>query len=1069
MQKIFILLISTLLVSLSILSNLSIGYALESSKTVNFSEGSSYYFVHYNGEEQEVIINEEVTLILTGWTDETKSSVNGTIYHSTNQAIDTVLSVSEELDELNITDEESIFYRFTVSDTFSAEKVTPLELNDQWNVVEKNDNGTSIEERTTVDEYGTLIKNHGLVYFLTDENNQKTEITEEEYNSLNAVIETPTEDKTTEEATAEDFTSIEQTSESTETSSQEVVESTPTSEQTVSVKAVTNPSVVYSTHVQGYGWLDPVSNGKMSGTSGEAKRLEAIKISLQNAPYSGGITYKTHVQSYGWLSNVSNGAISGTSGESKRLEAIQISLTGEMATHYDVYYRVHAQSYGWLDWAKNGQSAGTLALAKRLEAIEIVLVPKGGAAPGPTNKPIVIEPSVSYTTHVQSYGWLTPVTNGQTSGTSGQSKRLEAIKVSLKNNPYSGNITYRTYVQSYGWLNNVSNGALSGTSGEGKRMEAIQINLTGEMAERYDIYYRVHAQSYGWLDWAKNGQSAGTQGLSKRLEAIQIMLVVKGGAAPGATNKPLVVDPSVSYSTHVQGIGWLTPVSDGKTSGTLGQSRRLEAIKISLQNKPYTGDIIYKTQVQSYGWLNNVSNGAISGTSGEGKRLEAIQINLTGEMAQHYDIYYRVHAQTYGWLDWAKNGQSAGTEALSKRLEAIEIVLVNKGGAAPGPTSKPFVRPSVITTYNNYNVTLNDALSMQMKVSPQTDKYRTYPAYVNKQYLQMSAGGSITGTSVNLRTLPNTSSSIGATVGKDTLFILLDSNIIGESVSGNTRWYKIEYKGQVLYVHSSLASNNLRVGKVTSTTLNIRAEKNSTSHIYGSVGTGSLLLVLVEDNTSGWYTVSIGNWRNATSSDVLQYLDPTGYINDEKQRLQFMNLSKPSDVSVGTLNTYLTGKGILANQGQAFIDAGKLYGINEVYLMAHTLLETGNGTSTLAKGVPYNGKTVYNMYGIGAYDSCPLSCGVERAYDEGWFTPYAAIVGGAEFISDKYLGGNNPYNIVQNTIYEMRWNPELMSTRLAAGNQYATDIGWAYKQVNTMYEVYKIQPYSIYLEIPKYK
>ena len=53
-----------------------------------------------------------------------------------------------------------------------------------------------------------------------------------------------------------------------------------------------------------------------------------------------------------------------------------------MAAHYDVYYRVHAESYGWLDWAKYGESAGTQGLAKRLEAIEIKLVEKDGAAPG---------------------------------------------------------------------------------------------------------------------------------------------------------------------------------------------------------------------------------------------------------------------------------------------------------------------------------------------------------------------------------------------------------------------------------------------------------------------------------------------------------------------------------------------------------------------------------------------------------------------------------------------------------------------------------------------------------------
>ncbi|MFV0393575.1 MAG: hypothetical protein ACK5LC_04150, partial [Coprobacillaceae bacterium] len=59
--------------------------------------------------------------------------------------------------------------------------------------------------------------------------------------------------------------------------------------------------------------------------------------------------------------------------------------------------------------------------------------------------------------------------------------------------------------------------------------------LTGEMANKYDVYYRVHAEDYGWLGWAKNGSSAGTSGLSKRLEAIEIVLVEKGGKAPGST------------------------------------------------------------------------------------------------------------------------------------------------------------------------------------------------------------------------------------------------------------------------------------------------------------------------------------------------------------------------------------------------------------------------------------------------------------------------------------------------------------------------------------------------------
>jgi uncharacterized protein YjdB/beta-N-acetylglucosaminidase len=831
---------------------------------------------------------------------------------------------------------------------------------------------------------------------------------------------------------------------------------------------LTKPSVSYSSHVENIGWLNPVENGKMSGTQGQGLRLEAIKVSLGNSSLNGGISYKTHVQDLGWLESVNNGEISGTTGNNKQVEAIQMNLTGQIAEYYDVYYRVYSETFGWLDWAKNGESAGTESLNKQLEAFEVVLIAKNGQPPGSTTKPFLTTPSVVYSTHVENYGWMNTVANGQISGTEGKSLHLEAIRISLKNAPFTGEISYKTLVQDYGWLANVSNGETSGTTGKNKQVEAIQMNLTGNIAEHYDVYYRVHAENYGWLDWAKNGKSAGTQGLSLQLEAIEIVLVAKGGTAPGSTNNPFIIKPSVVYSTHVQDYGWLASVSDGKTSGTQGQLKRMEAIKISLNNA-YPGDITYSTHVQDYGWLNSVSNGAISGTSGQSKRLEAIKINLTGEMAQHYDIYYRVHAEMYGWLDWAKNGESAGTKGLSKRLEAIEIILVAKGGAAPGLTTNPYIQ-SDLTNY--YNITLTEALNMQMKATPppQTDKYRTAPAYVNSQDINVFKGGSITGSSVNLRrssTIVN-SDNIEVNVGKGTLFKVLDDNVTGDMVSGSTRWYKIEYKGKILYVHSSLASSNLRVGQATGASINVMAEKSAGSHIYATVKNDTLLNIL-EENTLGWHRVSIGAWRNATSSDVLPNLDPTNFINDENQRFQFMDLTKTSGLSPEALNNYLVGKGILTSRGQAFIDAGSKYGLNEVYLLAHSMLETGHGKSELANGVYHNGQLVFNMYGIGANDSCPIECGAKKAFENGWFTPYDAIVGGAAFIADGYANGKNIYKVVQNTLYEMRWNPEVMATKGVAGHQYASDMEWASKQVTIMSELYKIQPFPIFLEIPVYK
>ena len=81
---------------------------------------------------------------------------------------------------------------------------------------------------------------------------------------------------------------------------------------------------------------------------------------------------------------------------------------------------------------------------------------------------------------------------------------------------------------------------MSGTEGQSKRLEGIRICLTGEAEQMYDVYYQVHAQSYGWLDWAKNGEMAGTSGLAKRLEGIRVRLVPKGDPAPGSTARPAI-------------------------------------------------------------------------------------------------------------------------------------------------------------------------------------------------------------------------------------------------------------------------------------------------------------------------------------------------------------------------------------------------------------------------------------------------------------------------------------------------------------------------------------------------
>lgn len=306
--------------------------------------------------------------------------------------------------------------------------------------------------------------------------------------------------------------------------------------------------------------------------------------------------------------------------------------------------------------------------------------------------------SVSYKVHRQDYDWEKDwKKDGQTSGTVGEAKRLEAIEIKLPGG-VSGSIEYRTHIQDIGWEKNWSkDGEKSGTEGQCKRLEAIQIRLTGEVAKNYDVYYSVHAENFGWLGWAKNGEEAGTAGYGYRLEAIRIQLVTKGDKAPEliGTIKEAMKARLVGYQTHVQDYGTQAYVYDGAMAGTEGECKRMESIRMKLPSS-MNSSIQYRSHVQNIGWEKKwASNGSLSGTTGQCKRLEAIQIKLSGDVAENYDVYYRVHAQDYGWLAWAKNGESSGTEGYAKRLEAIEVRLVPKGTTPNLPASaneKAFIK-----------------------------------------------------------------------------------------------------------------------------------------------------------------------------------------------------------------------------------------------------------------------------------------------------------------------------------------------------------------------------------------
>lgn len=273
--------------------------------------------------------------------------------------------------------------------------------------------------------------------------------------------------------------------------------------------------------------------------------------------------------------------------------------------------------------------------------------------------------SVAYYSHIQNIGWEKEYSkiNGQISGTEGQSLRLEAIKIDLKNAPSGVKIKYQAHIQDIGWQGWKENGQTTGTEGKSLRLEAIKINLEG--TKKYKIQYRVHIQNIGWQEWKEDGQIAGTENRSLRVEAIQIRIVP-------------INNITVQYSSHIAKLDWENEFSksNGQLSGTTGKSLGIEALKIRLKGVDNTANIQYQAHVQTVGWQDWKNEEQIAGTTGKSLNIEAIKIKLNN--MPNYSVKYRVHIQNIGWQEWKADGQVAGTTGRGLRIEAIEIKIVDK-------------------------------------------------------------------------------------------------------------------------------------------------------------------------------------------------------------------------------------------------------------------------------------------------------------------------------------------------------------------------------------------------------
>jgi hypothetical protein len=144
---------------------------------------------------------------------------------------------------------------------------------------------------------------------------------------------------------------------------------------------------------------------------------------------------------------------------------------------------------------------------------------------------------------------------------------------------------------------------------------------------------------------------------------------------PGSPNRLLNVSrmfARVGYQAHVMNRGWLGDVYDYGLAGTVGESRRMEALSVELVHAPAGVGVGYQAHLQGTGWQSPRYNGSVAGTTGEGRRMEAVKIWLTGAQPG-MGICYRAHVKGLGWMSEVCDGKVAGTTGDKRRMEAIQI------------------------------------------------------------------------------------------------------------------------------------------------------------------------------------------------------------------------------------------------------------------------------------------------------------------------------------------------------------------------------------------------------------
>ena len=798
--------------------------------------------------------------------------------------------------------------------------------------------------------------------------------------------------------------------------------------------------VQYRTHVEEEGWQDYVQDGEMAGTSGKSLRLEAMNIQLlNNADENLNIKYQVHVQDIGWQDWKQNGEMAGTSGKSLRLEAIRICL--DNSDDYSIMYRVHVQDIGWQDWKKDGEMAGTSGKSLRLEAIQIKIVKKA------INSTVNIDTPTNGTSYyafenstINVKGWKMANVSNTYIKAYVDDAEIDSTTIHYYERPdvIQAITNYGTEVQNplpgYDFNIDVSN--LQGGNHTIKvEMYYNNVVLATKSITFYldmspHIKYSAHVEEIGWQEYVENGAIIGTVGESLRIEALKIQLI----------NVPSTAH--IKYKSYVQGIGWTDYVQDGEQTGTTGQKKMIEAIQIELEG--LEGYVIeYQAHVQSIGWQPWASNGMNVGTIEQGLRVEALKVRIIKEENTVVpQVKYASHDETNNWTDYCRNGLISGSTTNGLKLDAIKIALENSEAANIRYQVHVQEEGWLDEVQNNAQAGTGDstngieAIKIELNgLDGYSIEYRVY--IIGQGWQDWVCDGEVAGTT-------GQSQQIGA--------IQIKLNIktyVNKSNFSNLDESKYPGYKSLLRQLQNQHPNWILTIKYTGLDWNTVIENE-----YGFDGGTPRSLTQspylnewksAEDDTA--YDVT-QNWYRASKSAIAYMMDPRNSL-EEAWIFQFQDLGSSAgtrqNIEKMTEGTFLYKDSII----DTILATAQEQGISPFHIVSRILQEQYRDGSGIMNGYPYNGRIVYNLFNIGVSgnSSDGIIAGAQYAYERHWFTPETCIMGSAEFLKKNYISKG------QSTLYFQKYN--VVDQNNLYSHQYMQNIRAANDEGNTIYKSYR--------------